>query len=257
MTNAIFESVLAPRPDHLQLASPARAADAGVSPDVTGFYDEATSSIQYVVADPLTRKSAIIDPVLDFDPRSGSTRTTSADRLLKHIETQGLTLEWILDTHPHADHFSAAGYLKDMTGASTGIGERVVEMQRLWKAIYNLPDGVPVDGSQWDRLFADGERFTVGEMEVSVLLSPGHTLSSVTYVMGTRLSFTIPSSCPIRGRREPISREVMLGSSGGPFSGFCSCPARHASSRDTTTVQTAGGPLGKAPLLPRGRTICI
>src|SRR5262245_5121270 len=183
MTNAIFESVLAPRPDHRQLASPARAADAGVSPDVTGFYDEATGSIQYVVADPLTRKSAIIDPVLDFDPRSGSTRTTSADRLLKHIETQGLTLEWILDAHPHADHFSAAGYLKDMTGASTGIGERVVEMQRLWKAIYNLPDGVPVDGSQRDRLFAGGERFTVGNMEARVLLSPGHTLASVTYVM--------------------------------------------------------------------------
>ena len=151
MTNAIFESVSAARPDHLQLASPATAANTGVSPDVTGFHDEATGSVQYVVADPVTRKSAIIDPVLDFDPRSGSTRTTSADRLLKHIETQGLTLEWILDTHPHADHFSAAGYLKDMTGASTGIGERVVEMQRLWKAIYNLPDSVPLDGSQWDR----------------------------------------------------------------------------------------------------------
>src|SRR5262249_12242534 len=119
MTNAIFESVSATRPDHLQLASPATAAGTGVSPDVTGFYDEATGSIQYVVADPVTRKSAIIDPVLDFDPRSGSTRTTSADRLLKHIEGRRFTLEWILDTHPHADHFSAAGYLKDMTGAST------------------------------------------------------------------------------------------------------------------------------------------
>ena len=184
MTNAIFESVAATRPDRLQLASPATAADTGVSPDVTGFYDEATGSIQYVVADPVTGKSAIIDPVLDFDPRSGSTRTTSADRLLKHIEAHGLTLEWILDTHPHADHFSAAGYLKDVTGASTGIGERVVEMQRLWKAIYNLPDSVPVDGSQWDRLFAAGERFTVGETEARVLLSPGHTLASVTYLVG-------------------------------------------------------------------------
>ena len=128
--------------------------------------------------------SAIIDPVLDFDPRSGATRTTSADRLLKHIEVQGLTPEWILDTHPHADHFSAAGYLKDMTGTPTGIGERVVQVQKLWQEIYNLPDSNRVDGSQWDRLFADGERFTVGEMEVSVLLSPGHTLCSVTYVMG-------------------------------------------------------------------------
>jgi len=184
MTNTIFESMSAAPPDHPQLASPATATDAGLTPDVTGFYDATTGSIQYVVADPLTRRCAVIDPVLDFDPRSGSTRTTSADRLLKHIEAHGLTLKWILDTHPHADHFSAAGYLKDMTGASTGIGERVVEVQRLWKAIYNLPDSIPVDGSQWGRLFADGERFTVGEMEASVLLSPGHTLCSVTYIMG-------------------------------------------------------------------------
>src|SRR5215471_19664003 len=165
-------------------ASPAPRPGVSFEPDVTGFYDKATGSVQYVVVDPVTRRCAVIDPVLDFDQKSGATRTTSADRLLRHIEDQGLALEWILDTHPHADHFSAAGYLKHMTGASTGIGERVVEMQRLWKAIYNLSDSVPVDGSQWDRLFADGERFTVGEMEVSVVLSPGHTLSSVTYVMG-------------------------------------------------------------------------
>ena len=181
MTKAIFDST-AP-PDHSRLASSAITTDTRLAPEVTGFYEATTGSIQYVVADPLTRSCAVIDPVLDFDPRSGSTGTTSADRLLKHIEAQGLTLEWILDTHPHADHFSAAGYLKDMTGASTGIGERVVQLQTLWKAIYNLPDSVPVDGSQWDRLFADGERFTVGAMEVSVLLSPGHTLCSVTYLM--------------------------------------------------------------------------
>jgi glyoxylase-like metal-dependent hydrolase (beta-lactamase superfamily II) len=155
-----------------------------VEPIVTGFYEATTGSVQYVVADPLTRKSAVIDPVLDFDPRSGSIRTTSADQLLRHIEAHGLTLEWILDTHPHADHFSAAGYLKDMTGAATGIGERVTEVQRLWKQIYNLPDTVPTDGSQWDHLFADGERFTIGEMGASVLLSPGHTLASVTYAIG-------------------------------------------------------------------------
>jgi glyoxylase-like metal-dependent hydrolase (beta-lactamase superfamily II) len=143
-----------------------------------------SGSVQYVVADPVTRRSAVIDPVLDFDPRSGSIRTTSADQLLRHIEAHGLTLEWILDTHPHADHFSAAGYLKDMTGAATGIGERVTEVQKLWKQIYNLPDTVPTDGSQWDHLFADGERFTIGEMGASVLLSPGHTLASVTYAIG-------------------------------------------------------------------------
>jgi glyoxylase-like metal-dependent hydrolase (beta-lactamase superfamily II) len=168
----------------LQLGTAMTPTSTRLDPDVAGFHDETTGSVQYVVADPITRKCAIIDPVLDYDPRSGSTRTRSADRLLRHIEIHGLTLEWILDTHPHADHFSAAGYLKNLTGASTAIGERVIEVQRLWKAIYNLPDSVPMGGSQWDRLFADGERFTIGEMEVSVLLSPGHTPCSVTYIMG-------------------------------------------------------------------------
>jgi glyoxylase-like metal-dependent hydrolase (beta-lactamase superfamily II) len=102
---------------------------------------------------------------------------------LTYIEVHGLSLEWILDTHPHADHFSAAGYLKDMTGASTAIGERVIEVQKLWKSIYNLAD-VSMDGAQWDHLFADGERFAVGDIEARVLLSPGHTLCSVTYVIG-------------------------------------------------------------------------
>jgi glyoxylase-like metal-dependent hydrolase (beta-lactamase superfamily II) len=168
----------------LQLEAPAARTGTGLAPDVIGFYDGATCSVQYIVADPFTGRCAVIDPILDFDPRSGSTRTTSANRLLKHIESHGLTLEWILDTHPHADHFSAAGYLKDMTGAPTAIGERVVDVQRLWNAIYNLPDAFPMDGSRWDHLFADGERFTVGGMEACVLLSPGHTPCSVSYVMG-------------------------------------------------------------------------
>jgi glyoxylase-like metal-dependent hydrolase (beta-lactamase superfamily II) len=180
MTNILTGSA---RRSELQSASPTIPADGPIEPDVTGFYEATTGSVQYVVADPLTRKAAVIDPVLDFDPRSGSTRTTSADRLLRHIEAHSLTLEWILDTHPHADHLSAAGYLKDRTGGATGIGERVTEVQRLWKKIYNLPDTVRTDGSQWDHLFADGERFKIGEMEARVLLSPGHTLSSVTYII--------------------------------------------------------------------------
>jgi glyoxylase-like metal-dependent hydrolase (beta-lactamase superfamily II) len=153
-------------------------------PDVIGFYDAPTGSVQYIVTDPGTRKCAVVDPLLDFDPRSGSTRTTSADELLRYIEAHKLTLEWILDTHPHADHFSAGGYLKDRSGAPTAIGERVKEVQRLWKTLYNLPNTFHTDGSQWDHLFADRERFEVGEMEGCVLLSPGHTLCSVTYVIG-------------------------------------------------------------------------
>ncbi|GEL41860.1 MBL fold metallo-hydrolase [Methylorubrum extorquens] len=153
-------------------------------PIVTGFHDETTGSIQYVVADPETKRCAIIDPVLDFDPKSGATATRSADALLAHIEREGYELEWILDTHPHADHFSAAGHLHDRTGVPTAIGEKVVEVQRLWKGLYNLPDTFRTDGSQWDRLFADGERFRIGNLDVKVMFTPGHTLASIAYRVG-------------------------------------------------------------------------
>lgn len=152
-------------------------------PQVTGFYDKPTGSIQYVVADSATRRCAIIDPVLDFDEKSGATSTGNADALLRFVAESGLELEWILDTHPHADHFSAAHYLKQKTGAPTAIGERIVDVQALWKAIYNWPE-FRADGSQWDRLFADGEIFHVGSLPVRVLFSPGHTLASITYVAG-------------------------------------------------------------------------
>lgn len=154
------------------------------SPIVQGFYEKRTSSIQYVVTDPVTKKCAIIDPVLDFDPKSGSTATTSADQLLQYIAAHDYDLVWILDTHPHADHFSAAGYLKDKTGTPTAIGQKVVEIQLLWQKIYNVADCCPADGSQWDRLFADGDRFQIGSLDVDVLLTPGHTLASIAYVVG-------------------------------------------------------------------------
>lgn len=152
-------------------------------PDVAGFFDKRTFSIQYVISDPATRKCAVIDPVLDFDEKSGQTATRSADAILDYARKQGLEVQWILDTHPHADHLSAARYLKEKTGAPTAIGEKVTEVQRLWKAIYNQPD-FPADGSQWDKLFAEGETFSVGSIPAKVLFSPGHTLASITYVIG-------------------------------------------------------------------------
>lgn len=154
-----------------------------MKPEVTAFFDPRTFSVQYVVADPVSRKCAIIDPVLDFDEKSGSTATTNADRILDFVEERGLTVEWILDTHPHADHFSAARYLKSRTGAPTAIGERVVDVQKLWKGIYNWPE-LADDGSQWDKLFAEGETFSIGGIPARVLFSPGHTLASITYVIG-------------------------------------------------------------------------
>ncbi len=152
-------------------------------PEVTGFYDPYTFSIAYLVADPETKRAAIVDPVLDYDERSGRVVTTFADRMLEAVAAQGLTVEWILDTHPHADHLSAAHYLKSRLGAPTAIGEHVKDVQALWKDIYNWPD-FPADGSQWDRLFADGDTFRVGDIEGRVMFSPGHTLASVTYVIG-------------------------------------------------------------------------
>ncbi|MGB3900586.1 MAG: MBL fold metallo-hydrolase [Mesorhizobium sp.] len=152
-------------------------------PEVTGFYEARTGSVQYVVADPQTKKCVIIDPVLDYDEKSGATATTEAERILKFVEDRGYEVEQILDTHPHADHFSAAGYLKRRLGAPTAIGARVVDVQKLWKELYNW-QGFPADGSQWDRLYEDGDSFSVGSIPASVKFSPGHTLASVTYVIG-------------------------------------------------------------------------
>lgn len=152
-------------------------------PHVTGFYDPRTFSVQYVVADPATKRCAIIDPVLDFDEKSGQTATVNADKILDFVAAEGYAVDWILDTHPHADHFSAASYLKSKTGAPIAIGEKVRDVQKLWKGFYNWPD-FPEDGSQWDKLFADGESFKIGNLDARVMLSPGHTLASVTYVVG-------------------------------------------------------------------------
>lgn len=148
---------------------------------VAALWDEPTGSWQYVLADRASNKAAIIDPVLDFDMNAGATSTGNADKLLEHVERQGLAVEWILDTHPHADHFSAAPYLAEKLKAARAIGTKVIEVQKLWAEIYCL-DRLPTDGSQWDRLFADGEQFQLGETEVRILFTPGHTLASIAYV---------------------------------------------------------------------------
>ena len=147
---------------------------------VAALWDEPTGSWQYILIDRATKHAAIIDPVLDFDPMSGATATRNADALLAFVKEQELTVDWILDTHPHADHFSSAPYLADALGVPRAIGAKVVEVQKLWRDIYCLPD-FPIDGSQWDRLFGDGDSFMIGETEMRVLFSPGHTLASITY----------------------------------------------------------------------------
>lgn len=150
-------------------------------PDVTGFYHPPTGSIAYLVVDPATSRGAIIDPVLDYDRRSGRVSTAAADEMLEAVASRKLTIDWILDTHPHADHFTAAAYLKEKLGAPTAIGEKVMQVQKLWQAIYNLP---PYRTDYWDRLFQDGDTFKVGSIDARVMLSAGHTLASITYVIG-------------------------------------------------------------------------
>lgn len=150
---------------------------------VHSLYDAATGSFQYVVADPATRQAAIIDPVLDFDARAAHVSTRNADTLLAHVAEHALDVRWILDTHPHADHVSAAAYLKDRLGAPTGIGAGVTRVQALWKTLYGVHD-MPCDGRQWDRLFADGDRIALGDVAIRVMDAPGHTLASISYLVG-------------------------------------------------------------------------
>ena len=153
------------------------------SPRVVGFYEPDTGSCQYICIDESTKKAALIDVVQQFDPRSARTSFDQAEWALRFLEREGLELEWILDTHPHADHFMASAWLKERTGAKTGIGAKVREIAEIWRGLYNLPDAFDPD-SRFDRLFEDDDTFTLGDISARVLLSPGHTLGSVTYVIG-------------------------------------------------------------------------
>lgn len=158
------------------------------SAEVTGFYDEATGSIQYLAADPATGKGALIDVVRDFDPAGSATGTSHAEHILAFAEAEGIEIEWILDTHPHADHLMASAWLKDRLGAPTAIGERTREIAELWRGLYNMPDAFDPAGD-FDRLFGDGDTFGIGDLPVRVMLSPGHTLGSITYVVGRDAAF--------------------------------------------------------------------
>lgn len=153
-------------------------------PDVTGFFDEETFTVSYVVADPATKVCAIIDSVLDFDAASGRTSRASADRIIAFIRENGLKLDWIIETHVHADHLSAAPYLQAELGGRTGIGFNIKVIQDTFGKIFNLDGEFRRDGSQFDHLFADGERFGVGAIEARALHTPGHTPACMTYVIG-------------------------------------------------------------------------
>ncbi len=154
------------------------------SPQVRALYHRPTCTFSYLAWDPATLAGMIVDPVLDYDGASGRTGTGSAQALLAVAGQEGVRVEWILETHAHADHLSAAAWLKGRTGAPVGIGEGIRQVQATFRDVYNLGPDFPVDGRPFDRLFADGERFALGGLEVEVIGTPGHTSDSVTYRVG-------------------------------------------------------------------------
>jgi glyoxylase-like metal-dependent hydrolase (beta-lactamase superfamily II) len=149
---------------------------------IRSFFDPATSTVTHVVADLATRRAAVIDSVLDFDPRSGRTTTTSAEAVVDWVQEQGLTVDWLLETHAHADHLSAAPWLRQRLGGRIAIGLHIREVQAVFSRLFNAPD-IATDGAPFDRLFDDGERFSIGSLEVEVMHTPGHTPACVSYLL--------------------------------------------------------------------------
>ncbi|MDT8342803.1 MAG: MBL fold metallo-hydrolase [Thermohalobaculum sp.] len=155
-----------------------------MQPQVTAFFDEPTNTVSYVVRDPASQACAIVDSVLDFDNAAGRTATESADEIIAHVRERGLTVEWLLETHVHADHLSAAPYLQRELGGQIGIGENIRVVQDTFGKIFNAGTEFQRDGSQFDRLFREQDRFAIGGLSGFVLHTPGHTPACLTYVIG-------------------------------------------------------------------------
>jgi glyoxylase-like metal-dependent hydrolase (beta-lactamase superfamily II) len=153
-------------------------------PDVKAFFDPDTFTVSYVVSDPATRQCAIVDSVLDYNPNSGTTSTASADQIIAWVREQGLTVEWLLETHVHADHLSAAPYLQQQVGGRLAIGSDIRTVQDTFGKVFNAGSEFQRDGSQFNQLFSDGDTFTVGGIEARAIHTPGHTPACMTYVIG-------------------------------------------------------------------------
>ncbi len=153
------------------------------TPSIRAFFDEPTNTVSYLVADPATKRAAVVDPVLDYAHASGGASTKSADAILEAARTDGLTVDWVLETHAHADHLSGAPYIKLKTGAQVGIGEHIRDVQKIFRPVFNATD-IKGDGSEFDHLFTDGERFKIGDLEGEVIHVPGHTPADIAYKIG-------------------------------------------------------------------------
>ncbi len=157
------------------------------TPDVKGFFDPETYTISYVVTDPDTKKCAIIDSLLDYDAASGRTHTASADQLIANVRERGLECEWVIDTHLHADHLTAAPYIRSQIGGKTAIGDQISAVQKVFGSIFNAEQSFHTDGSQFDHLFSDGESYSVGNIEAKAIHTPGHTPACMSHLIGDAL----------------------------------------------------------------------
>jgi len=153
-------------------------------PDVEGFHDKDTGTITYVVTDRASRHAVVIDAVLDYDPKSGRTSTRSADAVIAHVRERGASVQWVLDTHVHADHLSGSAYVKRAIGGRSGIGDRIGLVQVAFKNVFGFERDFHSDGRQFDHLFADGESFTIGTTSARALATPGHTPACISYIIG-------------------------------------------------------------------------
>ena len=154
-----------------------------LKPIIHAFFDEPTNTVSYLVADPETKRAAVIDPVVDYDHKSGEGSVKSADAILAKAADEGFKIDWVFETHAHADHLSGAPYIKIKTGAKVAIGERIREVQKIFRPVFNAMD-VSGDGSEFDRLFKDGDAFEIGNLKGEVLATPGHTPACISYKIG-------------------------------------------------------------------------
>lgn len=155
-----------------------------IQPQIQAFFDPITWTVSYVVFDRAGGHCAIVDPVLDYDPKAGRTRTGSAGKVVDFVQEQQLSVQWILETHAHADHLTAAHYLREVLGGQIAIGAAITQVQKVFKGIFHLEPGFPTDGTQFDHLFADGEAFRIGDLQARALAVPGHTPACMAYQVG-------------------------------------------------------------------------
>lgn len=222
-----------------------------VEPQVEGFFDDASNTISYLVTDPATKACAIIDSVLDLDYAAGRIATDSADRLIAAVEDRGLTLEWIIETHVHADHLSAAPYIQEKLGGKIGVGAGIIAVQDTFGKIFNEGTEFQRDGSQFDALFEDGDTYTIGGMQGFAIATPGHTPACMVHVIGNAAFAGDTLFMPDGGSARADFPGGDAGALYDSIQKVLSLPERHGASSSATITAPAGARSRGKPRLQR------